>query len=244
MKREPLVQNSILPEFPRPLTTVDVVIFTLLNDQLQVLLVKRPEDSAEPFPNAWALPGGFVDVDKDRSLEICARRKLLEKTGVKAPYLEQLGSWGDAKRDPRGWSATHAWFALIPSESMKLRQGGNAQDVHWHPVELLPKNADIAFDHLTILHSAIDRLRSKVEYTSLPAFMLPEPFTLPQLQRVYEVVLGRPLDKSGFRTRALAATFLVETGYMDVGAPWQAMGYRLSDRVVPTFFPRTFSGRN
>lgn len=74
--------------------------------------------------------------------------------------------------------------------------------------------------------------------------MLPEPFTLPQLQRVYEAVLGRPLDKSGFRTRALAATFLVETGYMDVGAPRQAMGYRLSDREAPTFFPRTFSGRN
>ena len=116
--------------------------------------------------------------------------------------------------------------------------------MHWHPVELLPKTTNIAFDHRTILQSGIERLRSKVEYTSLPAFMLQEPFTLPQLQHVYEVVLGRALDKSGFRTRALAADFLVETGYMDVGAPRRAMGYRLSDREVPTFFPRTFSGRS
>ena len=233
-----------LLDFPRPLTTVDVVIFTVLADQLQVLLVKRPDDHCEPFPNAWALPGGFVDVFKDRSLEGCARRKLLEKTGVKSPYLEQLGSWGDATRDPRGWSATHAWFALIPADSIKLRQGGNAQDVHWHPVDSFSPTMDIGFDHKAILLNAVERLRSKVEYTSLPAFMLPEPFTLPQLQHVYEVVLGRPLDKSGFRTRAVAANFLVESGYIDVGAPRQAMGYRLRDRELPTFFPRTFSARS
>ena len=80
-------------DFPKPLTTVDVVIFTVQEGQLQVLLVNRPNDEAEPFPGAWALPGGFVDIDKDASLEACARRKLLEKTGVMTPYLEQLGSW-------------------------------------------------------------------------------------------------------------------------------------------------------
>ena len=243
MKPRSIIQNKGLPYFPRPLTTVDVVIFTVLEDQLQALLIKRPDDPAEPFPNAWALPGGFVDVQKDQSLESCARRKLFEKTGVKSPYLEQLGSWGDAKRDPRGWSSTHAWFALIPSDSINLLQGGNAQDVHWHPVDSISKTMNMAFDHHAILESAVERLRSKVEYTSLPAFMLPEPFTLPQLQHIYEVVLGRSLDKSGFRTRALAANFLVETEYMDVGAPRQAMGYQLSDRKLPTFFPRTFSGR-
>ena len=244
MARQLRYPKSTTLDFPRPLTTVDVVIFTVLNDQLQVLLIKRTDDPSEPYPNAWALPGGFVDVEIDKTLESCARRKLLEKTGVKSPYLEQLGSWGDAKRDPRGWSATHAWFALIPSDSVELRQGGNAQDVHWHPVDLLPKIARVAFDHRSILQTATERLRSKVEYTSLPAYMLPEPFTLPQLQRIYEAVLGRPLDKSGFRTRALAANFLVETGLMDVGAPRQAMGYRLAEREMPTFFPRTFGARN
>ena len=100
--------------FERPLVTVDVVIFTVMAEQLCVLLVRRPESDGEPYPARWALPGGFVDVDRDASLLACAERKLRDKTGVAAPYLEQLGSWGDAKRDPRGWSSTHAYFALIP----------------------------------------------------------------------------------------------------------------------------------
>ena len=104
-------------DFARPLTTVDVVIFTIRDDALHVLLVQRPEGKGEPFPGAWALPGGFVDVDKDKDLEACATRKLKEKTDIVSPYLEQLGSWGSADRDPRGWSATHAYFALVPAET-------------------------------------------------------------------------------------------------------------------------------
>jgi len=232
-----------IPDFPRPLTTVDVVIFSVATDQLRVLLVKRPDDPAEPFPNAWALPGGFVDVGRDVSLEACARRKLQEKTAVKSPYLEQLGSWGSVGRDPRGWSSTHAWFALIPSEPIKLQSGGNAQQAQWHPVDTFSRRKKLAFDHSDILQAGVERLRAKVEYTSLPAFLLPEPFTLPQLQHVYEVVLGRPVDKSGFRTRALAAGFLGETGLMNVGAPRPAMGYRILDRGKVEYFPRTFSPR-
>ncbi len=229
--------------FERPLTSVDVVIFTVLNEQLQVLLVKRPEGSEEPFPSMWALPGGFVDVKKDVSLEACARRKLLDKTGVKGPYLEQLGSWGGKTRDPRGWSATHAYFALLPAESVQLVQD-KAKPAQWHPVEELSPRKRLAFDHGQILQAALERLRSKVEYTSLPAFLLPEPFTLPQLQKVYEVVLGRPIDKSGFRTRALAADFLKEDGSLDVGSPRPAMGYRLKTRESLVYFPRTFSPRD
>ena len=238
-----MYQIEAARHFPRPLTTVDVVIFSVDDERLQVLLVQRPDDSNEPFPNAWALPGGFVDVKEDKSLEACAKRKLLEKTGVRSPYLEQLGSWGDSTRDPRGWSATHAWFALLPLTSIRLRKGGNAQELKWFPVDELHTVGNIAFDHSVILDAAIERLRSKVEYTSLPAFLLLEPFTLPQLQRIYEVILGRELDKSGFRTRALAAEFMEETGYMDVGAPRPAMGYRLKNRKSPTVFPRTFSAR-
>lgn len=230
-------------DFERPLTTVDIVIFTVLDEQLQVLLVKRPEGPEEPYPNAWALPGGFVDVNKDDSLEACARRKLLDKTGVKSPYLEQLGSWGGKTRDPRGWSATHAYFALLPADSVQLVQDG-ARSAKWHPVDELSPRKRLAFDHGEILQTALERLRSKVEYTSLPAFLLQEPFTLPQLQSVYEVVLGRPIDKSGFRTRALAADFLIEDGLQDVGAPRPAMGYRLRDRDAVMYFPRTFSPRN
>ena len=226
--------------FERPLTSVDVVIFTVLNEQLQVLLIKRPE---KPFPGVWALPGGFVDVKKDVSLEACARRKLLDKTGVKSPYLEQLGSWGGKTRDPRGWSATHAYFVLLPAESVQLVQD-KAKPTQWHPVGELSPRKRLAFDHGQILQAALERLRSKVEYTSLPAFLLPEPFTLPQLQKVYEVVLGRPIDKSGFRTRALAADFLKEDGFLDVGSPRPAMGYRLKTRESLVYFPRTFSPRD
>jgi 8-oxo-dGTP diphosphatase len=229
--------------FERPYTTVDVVIFTVFDDALQVLLVERPADPAEPFPGLWSLPGGFVDVVLDVDLLDCARRKLADKTGMRSPYLEQLGSWGSATRDPRGWSATHAYFALIPARREPLAKGGNAADVAWLPVDELPRRKRLAFDHALILHAAIERLRSKVEYTSLPAFLLAEPFTLPQLQRTYEVVLGRPVDKSGFRTRMLAAGFLDEVGFVASDSNRPPIGYRLRDRSATVVFPRTFSPR-
>ena len=226
-----------------PYTTVDVVIFTVLDDKLKVLLVQRPDDTDEPFPGRWALPGGFVDVEVDASLEGCARRKLEDKTGGASPYLEQLGSWGSATRDPRGWSATHVYFTLIPGQGVSLVKGANAVDVAWFPVDEVHDGRRLAFDHDDILQSAVERLRGKVEYTSLPAFLLPEPFTLPQLQRMYEVVLGRPVDKSGFRTRMLAAHLLEEAGYVDGESNRPAKGYRLINRRSPVVFPRTFSPR-
>ncbi|WP_374565716.1 NUDIX domain-containing protein [Ideonella sp.] len=230
------------PKFPLPYTTVDIVIFTVRGGVLEVLLVKRPGGSGEPFPGRWALPGGFVDIDVDADLLACARRKLLDKTGVVSPYLEQLGSWGGRARDPRGWSATHVYFALIPGAELTLRQGANAADVAWWPVERALKTR-LAFDHSEIFAAAVERLRAKVEYTSLPAFLLNEPFTLPQLQQVYEVVLGRPVDKSGFRTRMLAAGFLAEAGHVEGSSNRPAMGYRLLDRAAAVVFPRTFSPR-
>ena len=234
---------SKAPDFPRPFTTVDVVIFTVQDDGLQVLLVQRPADADEPHPGAWALPGGFVNVGLDADLLACARRKLREKTAVASPYLEQLGSWGSATRDLRGWSATHAYFALIPSGGITLTRGANAADVAWFEVDRLLKRPKLAFDHAEILRTAVERLRSKVEYTSLPAFLLAEPFTLPQLQRTYEIVLGRPVDKSGFRTRMMAADFLAEVGVVESDSNRPPMGYRLKDRDTPVFFPRTFSPR-
>ena len=229
--------------FPLPFTTVDVVIFTVLDDVLRVLLVQRPNTEGEPFPGAWALPGGFVDTAVDATLEDCARRKLLEKTAVGSPYLEQLGSWGGATRDPRGWSATHVYFALMPAQGVALAKGANAADVAWFAVDDVLRAPELAFDHADILRAAVERLRSKVEYTSLPAFLLAEPFSLPQLQRMYEIVLGRPVDKSGFRTRMLAANFLEESGVAEGDSYRPAKGYRLIDRSQPVVFPRTFSPR-
>ena len=238
--------SAAAPKFPLPFTTVDVVILTVVDDALQVLLVQRPSGKdveAEPYPGWWALPGGFVNVDVDSDLEACAQRKLEEKTGVRSPYLEQLGSWGGASRDPRGWSATHVYFALIPSRDLALARGANAADVAWFKLDEVLANPRLAFDHAAILHAAVERLRGKVEYTSLPAFLLAEPFTLPQLQRIYEVVLGREVDKSGFRTRMLSAQFLVEAGHVEGHSDRPAMGYRLADRSAPVVFPRTFSPR-
>jgi 8-oxo-dGTP diphosphatase len=243
----PAPKSVASPPFPLPYTTVDIVIFTVRSDALEVLLVQRPTETGEPFPGQWALPGGFVNVDIDADLESCARRKLREKTGVASPYLEQLGSWGGVARDPRGWSATHVFFALMPTDGLELSKGANAAGVAWFNVDGWltdrRKSQRLAFDHGDILRAAIDRLRSKVEYTSLPAFLLAEPFTLPQLQRTYEIVLGRAVDKSGFRTRMLAANFLAETGIVGSGANRPPMGYKLMDRSAPVFFPRTFSSR-
>ncbi|HSV45972.1 MAG TPA: NUDIX domain-containing protein [Ramlibacter sp.] len=229
-------------DFPRPLATVDLAIFTVQGDQLQVLLVRRPSDAGEPFPGRWALPGGFIDVERDRSLQDCAARKLREKTGVAAPYLEQLGSWGGAQRDPRGWSATHAFFALLPAQGMVLEKGANAAEVAWVEADAATRKR-LAFDHGEILAAAIARLRGKVEYTSLPAFLLAEPFTLPQLQQAYEIVLGRPVDKSAFRKRMLDAGFMDEAGTVDGPFGRPSMGYRLRDRTQAATFPRTFSPR-
>ncbi|WP_341891563.1 NUDIX domain-containing protein [Variovorax sp. YR752] len=226
---------------PRPFSTVDLAIFTVLDDRLKVLLVQRPDGRDEPFPGRWALPGGFVDMARDADLAACARRTLHDKTGVDSPYLEQLGSWGGAARDPRGWSATHVYLALMPAGGVVLERGGNAADVRWFEVDgRLPP---LAFDHGEILRAAVERLRSKVEYTSLPAFLLAEPFTLPQLQRIYEIVLGRPVDKSGFRTRVLASDLLEAEGTVASDTGRAALGFRLRDRSAPVVFPRTFSPR-
>ena len=227
----------------RPFTTVDVIIFTVLEGELKLLLVQRPQAPDEPFPGQWALPGGYVDITRDANLQACARRKLKEKTGVTSPYLEQLGSWGSQDRDPRGWSSTHVYFALVPAAELKPVKGGNAADVAWESVDAVVASRALAFDHSDILEVAVSRLRSKVEYTSLPAYLLPEPFTLPQLQRTYEVILGRPVDKSGFRTRTLAADFLDEAGLIEGEFNRTAVAYRLRDRERVVTFPRTFSPR-
>ena len=217
-----------------------MVIFTVRDEALQVLLVQRPNEPGEPFAGKWALPGGFIDTRRDRDLESCAQRKLVEKTGVETPYLEQLGSFGSATRDPRGWSATHVYFALIASDNVTLRAGGNAADSHWFKVGAEGVRESLAFDHAELLHAALSRLRSKVEYTSLPAFLLSGEFTLTQLQRMYEVILGRDLEKKAFRTRMLAADILEAVPRRQTGPNRPAQLYRLKRRRQAHIFSRPF----
>ena len=229
--------------FQRPLTTVDVVILTIRAGALQVLLVQRPQQSGEPFPGQWALPGGFVDIERDQDLQGCALRKLAEKTGVNSPYLEQVGSWGSATRDPRGWSTTHVYVALLADDTLALHKGGNAADLRWAPVEGDGVGLALAFDHATLLSAALGRVRGKTEYTSLPAHLLPAAFTLGELQHVYEIVLGRPLEKKAFRTRMLAADLLEDLGAQKETGRRPASLYRLREQAGLVYFTRSFEQR-
>jgi hypothetical protein len=167
-------------------------------------------------------------------------RKLREKTGVEAPYLEQLGSWGNATRDPRGWSTTHVYFALIPSNHLDLTPGGNAEDSRWLIVDEDRVHQTLAFDHAILIKAAVARLRAKVEYTSLPVFLMPEEFTLTELQRTYEILLARGLEKKAFRTRLLAADLLEAVPRVKSGANRPAQLYRLKRGCQPYLFSRPF----
>ena len=230
--------------FERPLSTVDLAIFSVQQDVLRILLVRRPSGAADRFSGQWALPGGFVDVNVDRDLESCAIRKLKDKSGITAPYLEQVGSWGSDHRDPRGWSATHVYFALISADELHLTPGGNATDARWVTVDGYRVREKLAFDHAELLKAAVTRLRNKVEYTSLPAFLMPAEFTLAELQRVYEIVLARKLEKKAFRTRMLAAELLETTPRFKEGANRPAQLYRLKHKRRTVFFARTFGPRD
>ena len=173
--------------------TVDIVIFTIRDRRLHVLLVRR---GVAPFKGRWAIPGGFVH--ERESLEAAARRELREETGVADVYLEQLYSFGDPGRDPRGRVVTIAHFALIPSEARTPRAGTDAAEARWFRVDRAPA---LAFDHGRILCVAVERLRAKLDYSSVAFGLLPERFTLTDAQRVYETILGRRLDKRNFRRR-------------------------------------------
>jgi 8-oxo-dGTP diphosphatase len=214
------------------------VIFSADQGQLRVVLVQRAPAEDEPFPGVWALPGGFVDADKDLDLEACAKRKLHEKTGIEAAYLEQLGSWGGATRDPRGWSATHVYFALMSADHLSLRIGGNTADTRWVPINEYRVKDKLAFDHAQILKAAVTRLRGKVEYTSLPAFLMPHEFTLTELQGIYQTLLDRSIEKKSFRTRVLSSDLLEPLDRYKEGANRPAQLFRIRNRKNPVFFPR------
>jgi ADP-ribose pyrophosphatase YjhB (NUDIX family) len=223
--------------FERPLVTVDVVILTLRGGRLEVLLMRR---GAEPFLGSWALPGGYIHLDEDKDLDAAARRILRDKTGVEVPYLEQLQGFGNAARDPRGWTATFAYFALVASEALSLKQGANADEVAWFDVTAAGTAQPLAFDHDEILRRAVARLRSKVEYTSLPVHLLPEKFTLPDLQQVYEQILGHRIDKSAFRKRMAEADFVEPLpGERRPASNRPAQLYRVKPGLSTIFFDRT-----
>ena len=190
-------------EYPRPRLTVDCVIFGLdESSRLKVLLIQRGHD---PFKGTWALPGGFVDMEEP--LVEAALRELKEETGVSDVFIEQLYTIGTPNRDPRGRVVTVVYFALINLAQHKIGADSDAQDVRWFPISALPS---LAFDHADIMEMAVQRLRGKVRYQPIGFELLPQYFTLTQLQKLYERILGKELNKRNFRTKILKMNILKE----------------------------------
>jgi 8-oxo-dGTP diphosphatase len=210
-------------EYPRAALAVDCVVFGLDETDLKVLLIQR---KLQPFQHAWALPGGFVRLDE--TLDEAARRELEEEAGVSDLYLEQLYTVGaPLDRDPRERVVTVAYYALAKLSDHRIRAATDAMGVGWFSLDDLPK---LAFDHASIVERAHERLRSKVRYAPVGFELLPPRFSLTQLQRLYELILGTDLDKRNFRKKILAMDLLVETDEVEQGVRHRAARLYRFDR--------------
>jgi 8-oxo-dGTP diphosphatase len=220
--------NTKCSEYEQPGVTVDLVIFTVNEDALKAMLIKRAE---MPFSGYWSLPGGFLKVGE--SLEDAALRVLEEKTGVTDVYLEQLYTFGQPNRDPRTRVITVAYFALIPWKHLNQPESKKIVDLTWQPVDQLH---GLAFDHEKILKYAVRRLRAKVSYSNIVYGLMPKQFRLSELQRMYEIIINDDLDKRNFRKRMLATGLLHETGKKDLhGAHRPAMLYQFKKKEIAYF---------
>ena len=188
-------------EYARAALTVDCVVFGFDGEGLQVLLIRR---GLEPFKNKWALPGGFVQLAE--TLDEAARRELAEETGLTDVYLEQLYTFGSVKRDPRERVVSVAYYALTQPADHNTAASTDAAEAQWFPVSETPA---LAFDHQGILDTALLRLRGKLRYQPIGFELLPPKFTLTQLQRLYEAVLGESLDKRNFRKKVLGYNLIL-----------------------------------
>ncbi len=190
--------------YARPALAVDCVVFGLDEEDLKVLLVRR---DLEPFAGRWALPGGFVRLDE--TVDDAARRELAEETGIAVGrvFLEQLYTFGALERDPRERVVSVAYYALVNLADHRVKAATDAREAAWFAVHDLPK---LAFDHEEITAMALERLRGKVRYRPLGFELLPPKFTLTMLQRLYEKILERELDKRNFRKKVLSMGLLEE----------------------------------
>ncbi len=218
------LRNYRPSDFPRPSVTVDIAAFSVIDAELRVLLVRRGE---HPFRGAWALPGGFVRVgdgrrDQGEDLDEAAMRELEEETALKptAVYLEQLGAFGRAKRDPRMRVITVAYFALIRPDLVPLvKAGGDAASAEWVQVDALTP-PDLAFDHHEIIRQAVERIAERIDSTSIARSLVPATFTIPELRHVHALLGGKPQDPGNFRRKFER---LLEDGIIE-----QAPGKRLT----------------
>jgi 8-oxo-dGTP diphosphatase len=217
--------NTKYLDYEQPSVTVDLVIFTVNNDRLKVMLVKRAEN---PFADCWAIPGGFLKLSE--SLEDAALRVLKEKAGVENVYVEQLYTFGDPDRDPRARVITVSYFALIPWKNLVQPESDKVADLMWASVDHLPK---LAFDHKEIVQYGVQRLRAKASYSNIVYGLMPRQFSLSELQKIYETILNHKLDKRNFRKRMLATGLLQETGKKNAaGAHRPAMLYKFKKMEI------------
>lgn len=183
---------------------VDVVIFTILNQELKVLLIKMKK---RPFTGYWAAPGGLVKPDE--SVDNAAKKHLKSKAGVTNVYLEQLYAFGEVGRDPFGRVVSIAYFALISPSGVKLKTTKDYDDIKWFSMDELPR---LAYDHKKIINYALARLRAKLEYTNIVYGLLSNEFTLSELQKTYEIILKKELDKRNFRKKIFSLKFVRRIG--------------------------------
>lgn len=210
-------------DYPRPALTVDCVVFGFDEGDLKVLLIKRDLD---PYKGRWALPGGFVH--EHESLDDAARRELREETGLEKLYLEQLYTFGDRGRDPRGHVVTVAYYALVKLADHKVRAATDASSAAWFSVS---EASRLAFDHGKILETALARLKGKVRYQPIGFELLPVKFALSELQHLYEVILETELDKRNFRKKILASELLIELDEIQQDVAHRAARlYKFDDR--------------
>ncbi|MCC6202685.1 MAG: NUDIX hydrolase [Gammaproteobacteria bacterium] len=201
--------------------TTDAVVFRVGNAALEVLLIERAHP---PFAGHWALPGGFLEAGE--TLDTCAARELAEETGLANVYLEQLYTFGDPGRDPRGRTVTVAYLGLAAGDGEPLDAASDAAAARWFRVDALPA---LAFDHDRIIACGIERLRGKLRYAPIALHLLPPQFTLTELQRVYGLILDRELDKRNFRKQIRNHGIIEATGRQQRnGSSRPAMLYRVA----------------
>ncbi len=217
--------NTPIDKYPHPSVTTDVLLFSVLEGELNILLVKR---NIEPFKGSWALPGGFVH--QAESLEQAAMRVLKDKGSVDNVYLEQLFTFGDPNRDPRSWVITVTYLALADSKNWELKTSEAGMEAKLFPIKSLPK---LAFDHRKIIDYGLERLRNKIGYSNIVLGLLPDNFTLSDLQKMHEIILGTKLDKRNFRKKILSTGLLLPTGNKSDGkAHRPAAFYKFKDRKL------------
>lgn len=195
-------------EYERPIVTVDAVVLALRENRLHVLLARRA-DNSKFAPGQWALPGGFIHTNEDATDEDAIVRVLDVKAGVVPRHMEQLRTFASRARDPRGWSVSIAYMVIVDND-VEDNDGGENDEVRYFPVDKLPK---LPFDHEHIIEVGVDRVRNKAAYSSLPTFFLPPKFTLPQMQAVYETVMGMDLNTPAFRRK------VIDQGLVEVTKP-------------------------